>query len=72
MFGISHHPFRCLDRSLHEGIRLAKQYLSAGDAIKRAKLGLEVPLEIFIGIDLWRAGRNIKDFDSTLPPPATR
>ena len=67
MFEISHDPFRCLDQALHESGRLMQQHLLAGRAIRRAQLSLEVPVQVFVGVDLGRVRREIEDFDLIFP-----
>ena len=63
MFEISHDPLRGLDQALHEGVRLVQQRLFAGGTIRRTQFGLEVPVQVFVGIDLGRVRREIEDLD---------
>ena len=67
MFEISHDPFRRSDQALHEVSRLFQQCLFAAGAVGRAQFGLEVPVKVFVGIDLGRVRREIEDFDLIFP-----
>ena len=66
MLEIGLHPLRAVDQKLHEGCSLLQQCSWCSAAIGAAQLRLEVPVEVFIRVALWRVGRQVEHLDLVL------
>ena len=63
MIEISHNPFRCFAEESHEPACLLQQRLLGGGSIRGSQFGFEVPVQVFVGIDLWRVRWEIENLD---------
>lgn len=63
MIEISHNPYLCFAEECHEPVRLLLQRIFAGCAIRGSQFGFEVPVQVFVGIDLRRVRREIENLN---------
>lgn len=67
MIEVSHHPFRCFAEEFHESGRFLQQRFFAGGTLRGTQPGFEVPVQVFVGIDLRRVRREIEDLNLIHP-----